>query len=163
MVFRRFGLRAVLVQSTCLTWGNERECGRVLARVIPDARNARAGIQGQTLDSRFRGNDSRGQEAAAMRALMNRLGAVAYCELRFCKRAGQCMHPKARRFWQNLTIIQKRVFPAMWRKVEGMKAQGVEFNFPPPLARCGCGGSGEFDPHRSKRFPRRAALPYIAA
>jgi hypothetical protein len=71
------------------------------------------------------------EEAAAMRALMNRLGAVAYCELRFCKRAGECMHPKARCFWQNLTIIQKLVFPAMWRKVEAMEAQGIEFNFPP--------------------------------
>jgi hypothetical protein len=66
-----------------------------------------------------------------MRALMNRLGAVAYCELRFCKRAGQCMHPKARCFWQNLTIIQKLVFLALWRKVEAMEAHSVGFNFPP--------------------------------
>jgi hypothetical protein len=41
------------------------------------------------------------------------------------------MHPKARCFWQNLTIIQKLVFPALWRKVEAIEAQGVEFNFPP--------------------------------
>jgi hypothetical protein len=71
------------------------------------------------------------EEAAALRALMNRLGAAAYCELRFCQRAGECVHPKARCFWQNLTIIQKLVFPAMWREVEAMEARGVEFNFPP--------------------------------
>jgi hypothetical protein len=41
------------------------------------------------------------------------------------------MHPKARCFWRNLTIIQKLVFPAMWRKVEEMEARGIEFDFPP--------------------------------
>ncbi|MEA2839351.1 MAG: hypothetical protein QOF41_681 [Methylobacteriaceae bacterium] len=71
------------------------------------------------------------EEAAALRKLMTRLGAVAYCELRFCQRAGECVHPKARCFWQNLTMIQKLVFPVLWRKVEEMEAAGVEFNFPP--------------------------------
>jgi hypothetical protein len=71
------------------------------------------------------------EQAAALRSLMTRLDAPKYCELPLCKRLGQCAHPKARCFWENLTIIQKLVFPALWRKVEKMEAAGIEFNFPP--------------------------------
>jgi hypothetical protein len=70
-------------------------------------------------------------EAAALRQLMTQLDAPKYCDIALCKRNGTCMHPKARCFWQNLTIIQKLVFPALWRKVEEMEAAGVEFNFAP--------------------------------
>jgi hypothetical protein len=71
------------------------------------------------------------EAAAALRKLMTRLDAPRYCDNPLCKRNGTCMHPKARCFWENLTIIQKLVFPALWRKVEEMEARGVEFNFAP--------------------------------
>ena len=87
-------------------------------------------LQGLARMSRF-DPVRKAEEAAALRKLMTNLGAVACCNNRLCRRAGQCMHPKVRCFWQNLTTVQKLVFPALWRKVEEMEAAGVEFNFPP--------------------------------
>jgi hypothetical protein len=71
------------------------------------------------------------EETATIRKLMNNFGAAKYCDNPLCKRAGTCMTPKVRCFWENLTVVQKLVFPALWRKVEEMEAAGVEFNFPP--------------------------------
>jgi hypothetical protein len=65
------------------------------------------------------------QEAAALRDLMTRLDAPKYCDIALCKRNGACTHPKARCFWQNITIIQKLVFPALARKLKEMEAQGA--------------------------------------
>jgi hypothetical protein len=87
-------------------------------------------LQGLARMSRF-DPVRKAEEAAALRSLMTRLGAPKYCDNALCKRIGACTHPKARCFWENLTIIQKLVFPALWRKVEEMEAAGVEFNFPP--------------------------------
>ena len=87
-------------------------------------------LQGLARMSRF-DPVRKAEEAAALRNLMTRLGAPKYCDNALCKRIGTCTHPKARCFWENLTIIQKLVFPALWRKVEEMEAAGVEFNLPP--------------------------------
>jgi hypothetical protein len=87
-------------------------------------------LQGLARMSRF-DPVRKAEAAAALRKLMTRLGAPKCCDIALCKRNGTCMHPKARCFWQNLTIIQKLVFPALSRKVQAMEAAGVEFDFPP--------------------------------
>jgi hypothetical protein len=95
------------------------------------------GLQGLARMSRF-DPVRKAEAAAALRKLMTSLGAPNYCDNALCKRLGTCTHPKARCFWQNLTIIQKLVFPALWRNVEEMESRGVEFNFPPaarPMGR----------------------------
>ena len=64
------------------------------------------------------------EEAALIRKLMNNFGAAKYCELAPCKRAGECMHPKVRCFWAHFDLMQRRVFPAMRRKLKDMEARG---------------------------------------
>ena len=96
-------------------------------------------LQGLARMSRF-DPIRKAEAAAALRNLMTRLGAPEYCDNALCKRIGTCTHPKARCFWENLTIMQKLVFPALWRKVEEMEARGVDFDFPPaarPMGRRG--------------------------
>jgi hypothetical protein len=64
------------------------------------------------------------EHAAFMRKLMNNFGASNYCENPLCRRAGECMHPKVRCFWENFDLMQRLVFPAMRRKLKQMEAQG---------------------------------------
>ncbi len=63
------------------------------------------------------------EAAAVMRKLMNAFGAPKYCELPLCRRAGTCMTPKVRCFWEHFYVIQRFVFPAMERKLEEMQAR----------------------------------------
>jgi len=49
------------------------------------------------------------------------LDAAKYCEEPACRRAGQCMTPKVRCFWEHLDLMQRVVFPAMRRKLKGMR------------------------------------------
>jgi hypothetical protein len=64
------------------------------------------------------------EHAAFMRKLINNFGAANYCENPLCRRAGECMHPKVRCFWENFDLMQRLVFPAMRRKLKQMEAQG---------------------------------------
>ena len=62
--------------------------------------------------------------AATMRKMMNNLGAANYCDDPLCKRTGTCMSPKVRCFWEVFDLMQRRVFPAMRRKLKEMEARG---------------------------------------
>jgi hypothetical protein len=64
------------------------------------------------------------EETATIRKLMNGFGAAKYCDNVRCIRAGECMHPKVRCFWEHFYVMQRVVFPAMWRTVEEMEARG---------------------------------------
>jgi hypothetical protein len=64
------------------------------------------------------------EHAALLRKLMHAFNAPRYCELAPCKRAGECMHPKVRCFWEHFDLMQRRVFPAMRRKLKEMQAPG---------------------------------------
>ena len=66
------------------------------------------------------------EHAAVMRKLMNDFGAAKYCEDPLCKRAGTCMSPKVRCFWEHFDLMQRVVFPAMQRKLDEKKARGED-------------------------------------
>jgi hypothetical protein len=62
--------------------------------------------------------------AATIRKLMNNFGAAQYCDNPLCRRAGTCMTPKVRCFWEVFDLMQRLVFPAMRRKLKEMQARG---------------------------------------
>ena len=62
--------------------------------------------------------------AATIRKLMNGLNAAKYCDNPLCRRAGTCMTPKVRCFWEVFDLMQRLVFPAMARKLKEMQARG---------------------------------------
>ncbi|MEA2838996.1 MAG: hypothetical protein QOF41_326 [Methylobacteriaceae bacterium] len=62
--------------------------------------------------------------AATIRKLMNNFGAAKYCDNPLCRRAGTCMTPKVRCFWEVFDLMQRLVFPAMARKLKEMQARG---------------------------------------
>jgi hypothetical protein len=64
------------------------------------------------------------EQTATIRKLMNGFGAAKYCDSTRCIRAGECMHPKVRCFWQHFYLMQRVVFPAMRRKLKEMEARG---------------------------------------
>jgi hypothetical protein len=64
------------------------------------------------------------EHAATIRKLMNGFNAPKYCDNPLCSRAGQCMHPKVRCFWEVFDLMQRIVFPAMARKLKEMQARG---------------------------------------
>jgi hypothetical protein len=64
------------------------------------------------------------ETVAVLRKLMNDFGAAKYCDSTRCIRAGECMHPKVRCFWQHFYVMQRVVFPAMRRKLKERQARG---------------------------------------
>jgi hypothetical protein len=62
--------------------------------------------------------------AATIRKLMNNFGAAKYCDNPLCRRAGTCMTPKVRCFWEVFDLMQRLVFPAMRRKLKERQARG---------------------------------------
>jgi hypothetical protein len=62
--------------------------------------------------------------AATIRKLMNNFGAAKYCDNPLCRRAGTCMTPKVRCFWEVFDLMQRLVFPAMRRKLKEMQGRG---------------------------------------
>jgi hypothetical protein len=64
------------------------------------------------------------EETATIRKLMNGFGAAKHCDNARCIRAGECMHPKVRCFWQHFYVMQRVVFPAMARKLKEMEGRG---------------------------------------
>jgi hypothetical protein len=64
------------------------------------------------------------EQTATIRKLMNDFGAAKYCDNTRCIRAGECMTPKVRCFWQHFYVMQRVVFPAMRRKLKEMEARG---------------------------------------
>jgi hypothetical protein len=85
-------------------------------------------IAKQVFDRRMRTFDPqrKPEHAALLRKLMHAFNAPRYCELAPCKRADKCMHPKVRCFWENFDLMQRRVFPAMRRKLKDMQAPGED-------------------------------------
>src|SRR5206468_2593616 len=64
------------------------------------------------------------EETATIRKLMNNFSAAQYCENPLCRRAGTCMSPKVRCFWEVFDLMQRLVFPAMARKLKETQAGG---------------------------------------
>jgi hypothetical protein len=56
--------------------------------------------------------------------MMNNFGAANYCDNPLCRRAGTCMTPKVRCFWEVFDLMQRRVFPVIRRKLKEMQARG---------------------------------------
>jgi hypothetical protein len=61
---------------------------------------------------------------ATIRKMMNNFGAANYCDNPLCRRAGTCMTPKVRCFWEVFDLMQRRVFPVIRRKLKEMQARG---------------------------------------
>jgi hypothetical protein len=75
--------------------------------------------------------------AATIRTIMNGFEAAKYCDDPLCRRAGTCMSPKVRCFWEHFYVIQRVVFPAMRRKLKEMQPSEAEASEAPATRRAG--------------------------
>jgi hypothetical protein len=63
------------------------------------------------------------ETVATLRKLMTDLGAPSYCDNPLCQRAGTCMTPKVRCFWENFDVMRRVVFPSMRRHLPELEAR----------------------------------------